>query len=130
MDIMGNKRKGEEQPRVGCEICKCKPMPLSTTHIARHNAGEKHIRLLELVEKHAILASWGIHRVEGNTVTYTCTTCNLVMPLSFKGMADHYKVQHSISKPKTFEISTLEVSKVFSMFCIYQNISYSSISYG
>jgi hypothetical protein len=112
--VEGTSAKKEEAGHVRafeCNICRRPPVPYNVDHVARHNAGKNHKRMAELVAKKHILESWGIVRVEGGMIEYSCSSCDLKMELSFEKMEKHFHAEHKLPPP-TRETPTLEVTKV------------------
>jgi hypothetical protein len=96
---------------VTCDICQIE-ITDDIKHIERHNLGDKHQRILELILKKGILESWNFQWIESNN-TFVCLTCLEPMDsnLSFKKMKRHFKSQHRPFSSSTDR--TVEIFKVF-----------------
>ena len=109
---MESKRKGQEAVRpFSCKICRTKPIPYDPVHLARHEAGKRHKKLHELLEKKTLLETWGIILVDTDVVKYICVSCDVEMELSLKKMEEHFEAVHKLPPPSS-EIHTREVTKV------------------
>lgn len=110
---MAKKRKAQVQQLFECDICQGDPFPHNASHIARHKAGQKHKRLLELKNCQSTLEDWGIVFIGDNGVQYVCTNCDTTMDLSFTSMKEHFETKHRVHLQLP-DIPIREVSKVLS----------------
>jgi hypothetical protein len=92
-------------------------------HIERHNLGDKHQRILELILKKGILESWNFQWIESNN-TFVCLTYLEPMDnnLSFKKMKRHFKSQHRPFSSSTDR--TVEIFKVFKKKKYFESSEY------